>query len=115
MSTKEECIARLDKILILENDWNGYNARGFDEPYINMVKEILESLDHYPNIYPTGRSTVTFVYETKEDHLEFEIKIKSSEFVYVPNNNGNLQFDMAIEGSVKNDWINNMINKLMTF
>ena len=115
MSTKEENIKTLDKILLLKEDWNGYGASGFDESYINMVKEILESLDHYPDIYPTGRSTVTFVYETKEDHLEFEIKIKSSEFVYVPNNNGNLQFSIAIEGSVKNTSINKLINKLMTF
>ena len=114
MTTKEECIEKLNKILLLKEDWNGYGSPGFDESYINIVKEILESLDHYPNIYPTGRSTVTFVYETKEDHLEFEIKIKSSEFVYVPNNNGNLQFDMAIEGSVKNTSINKLINKLMT-
>lgn len=115
MSTKEENIKTLDKILLLEEDWNGYGAPGFDESYINMVKEIIESLDHYPDIYPTGRSTVTFVYETKEDHLEFEIKNKSSEFVYVPNDNGSLQFSMAIEGSVKNTSINKLINKLMTF
>ena len=51
MSTKEECIDKLDKILLLEEDWNGYGAPGFDESYINMVKEILESLDHYPDIY----------------------------------------------------------------
>ena len=116
MSTKEECIEKLDKILLLEEDWNGYGAPGFDESYINMVKEILESLDHYPDIYPTGLSSVQFEYDTKQEYLEIEIKDNSSGFLYVPRNNDfQLQFDMAIEGSVKNDSINKLINKLMTF
>ena len=113
MGTKEENLERLEKISKFEYDWNGYEAESFDDQYINMVKEIIESLEIQPELVPTGRSTVDLYFSTDNEYLGIEIGDTKSEFVYVPQDSGNKRYDKAIEGTVQNKYINLFVKKML--
>lgn len=67
-------IERLNEIRTLEKDWNGYGAEPIPENIINQCEKIVKLLDVQLELFPTGRETIQFEYEFKDQtYLEFEI------------------------------------------
>jgi hypothetical protein len=64
---------KLDEILEMEANWDGYGANPFPLKHIQICKKILNNLSIQPDIFPTGRDSIQFEYENDEHYLEFEI------------------------------------------
>ena len=71
---KTQNLSRLDAIAKLEDNWNGYEAKTFSNELVKKCKELVNSLELQPKIFPTGRKSIQFQYELKDrSYLEFEI------------------------------------------
>ena len=97
MDNYENILARLDNISKFEHNWNGYDARGFNNEIglrvIEIAKELWEELwkceceireiglrDFRFNVFPTGRCSVQFEVrinydEEKELQKYFEAEV----------------------------------------
>ena len=67
-------LERLEDIAKLEADWNGYGAEPFSSALVDVVRNIILSLNEQPEIFPTGRKSIQLEYhEPKDNYLEFEV------------------------------------------
>jgi len=60
----------------LEDNWNQYGAKKFNQNLIYKCIKIINETDlqYQPEIFPTGRESIQFEYEPDDDHyLEIEI------------------------------------------
>ena len=75
----------LSDIQGLEQDWDGYGAEKIPDSVILLARNLVASLDHQPEIYPTKRRTVQMQYELSDrSYLEFEIYTDKIEVLSVP-------------------------------
>ena len=82
---KAQNLARLDQIAALEDNWNGYGAKAFPKELIDKCKDIINSLQLQPKIFPTGRQSIQFQYELEDrSYLEFEIRTEKISCLTVP-------------------------------
>lgn len=82
---KDTDYMRLDQILHLPDDWNGYGAKRFTSTLVEKCQSIFCVLPVAPHIYPTGRQSIQFQYELPDrSYLEFEIFEKRTMCLLVP-------------------------------
>ncbi len=80
-----ENMKRLDDILALPEDWNGYHAKPFSKDLVDKCKNVVETLTYQPDVYPTGRQSIQLQYQLEdESYLEFEIFKDKTVCLYVP-------------------------------
>lgn len=64
----------INEISKLSYNWNGNNADPFSESLVKKSINVLNSLEHEPEIYPTACNSIQFEYEKESgEYLEFEI------------------------------------------
>jgi len=83
---KQKNIEKLRSFLELEDNWNGYGARPFQNELINKCINIINlSFIHYqPDIFPTGRNSIQFEYEKADGtYLEIEIYSDHLEILFI--------------------------------
>lgn len=67
-------LERLENIVELETDWNGYGAEPFSTTLVDEVKNIILNLNEQPEIFPTGRNSIQLEYHLPdESYLELEV------------------------------------------
>lgn len=72
-SLLEENITTLREISLLEEGWDGYDARKINEKVIKKLEQILPSLFEQPDIFPLVNGNIQFEYEKENgEYLEFE-------------------------------------------
>lgn len=73
---KQKNIEKLRSFLALEDNWNGYGARPFQNELIDKCINIINSsfIYYQPEIFSTGRNSIQFEYE-KADGAYLEIEI----------------------------------------
>lgn len=82
---KDTDYMRLEQILHLSDDWNGYGAKKFTSALVEKCQSIFLELPIAPHIYPTGRQSIQFQYELPDrSYLEFEIFEKRTMCLLVP-------------------------------
>ena len=82
---KVKNLSRLEDMATLEENWNGYGAKGFSAALIAKCKEILNLLPQQPELYPTGRQTIHLQYELEDrSYLGFEISEEKTTYLKVP-------------------------------
>ena len=65
--------ATLDKILALEDGWDGNSAKKFSEELINWGRELAEALPEGFTIHPVATGAIQFEYETDKKYFELEL------------------------------------------
>ncbi len=76
---------KINKISLLEDDWDGEGAMAFSQKAIQLFKTIIESLVEQPQITPTGRNSLLMQYEREDKSvLAFEVGENKTEAVFVP-------------------------------
>jgi hypothetical protein len=63
----------LDKISLLKNNWDGYDATAVPIQIINLCKDMADKFKYTPEIYPTCRATIQFEFDNGDNYLELEI------------------------------------------
>ena len=95
----------LESFVQLPENWNGYGAKGFTAPLVSLAKEILNSLEVQPDVFPTGRESIQFEYEKcNGEYLEFEIFNKSDIQVFIVKENGD-EYEDLVEVNDVNRWV----------
>jgi hypothetical protein len=64
---------QLDKISLLKNNWDRYNAPAIPIQIINLCKDMADKFKHTPEIFPTCRGTIQFEFDNFNNYLELEI------------------------------------------
>lgn len=76
---------KIENMALFEEDWNGTGGRKFTTKAISIFKDVIEALEHQPEIAPTGRNSLYMEYEfTDNSVLAFEVAETFTEKVYVP-------------------------------
>lgn len=75
---KVKNLKKLDQIALLEDGWNGSNAKAFEKQLISKARGIITALELQPEIFPTACGSVQIEYE-KEDGSYLEIEINSDD------------------------------------
>lgn len=65
----EEHKNRLDKIIELKENWNGYGAKIIPDILKETTLIILKQLLYSPELYPTARQSITLEYEFEDGSL----------------------------------------------
>lgn len=65
--------ATLDKILTLEDGWDGNKAKKFSEELVNWGRELANSLPEGFTIHPVSTGAIQFEYETDKKYFELEL------------------------------------------
>ena len=67
-------IKKMDRIALLQDNWNGNGAKAIPETLVLKVRNLLETIDFQPDIFPTACDTIQFEYDMQNGgHLEIEI------------------------------------------
>ena len=70
----EECLNKIEKIALLENNWNNNGANKFSDKVINNVKKFLSYSLYNPFVAPTANNSIQLEYEKDNGkYLEIEI------------------------------------------
>lgn len=85
MITLEENLKRLNDILNLEADWNGYGSPPIPKYIVDSATEIVKQLQVQPEIFPTGRATVQIEYDSDDrSYFEAELYENAAGILVVP-------------------------------
>lgn len=88
MITLEENLKRLNDILSLEADWNGYGGSPISSTIVDAATEIVKQLQVQPEIFPTGRATVQIEYNSDDrSYFEAELYENAAGILVVPYHN----------------------------
>ncbi|MFH6603444.1 hypothetical protein ACEZ3G_08145 [Maribacter algicola] len=68
-----ENLKKLENFKNLPDNWNGYGGLGFEENFLDSIKEIIKDTSYQPEIFPTGRNSIQFEFSKGENFLEVEI------------------------------------------
>jgi hypothetical protein len=98
---------QLDKISLLKNNWDGYNAPAIPIQIINLCKDMVDKFKHIPEIYPTSRGTIQFEFDNGNNYLELEIFEDHYEALIDCNGKESEEI-----GQIDLDEINNLIEKI---
>lgn len=71
-------LKKLDKIIKLEDGWNGKSAKAFEKDFISKVRKIITALELQPELFPTACNSIQIEYE-KEDGSYLEIELNSKD------------------------------------
>lgn len=64
----------IDKISVLPDGWNGYDAKHFDQYFLQSLKRLIIDLPVAPKVFPTGRQSIQLEFKGEgNDFLELEI------------------------------------------
>ena len=75
---------KLEMINILENDWDGNEAKAFSPAFIEKVSEIVSELSIQPEVFPTALGTIQLEFDnSRRDHMEIEIGESVDAEVYI--------------------------------
>ena len=75
----------IEKMSLLNNNWNGTGGRKFSRDSISFFKSIIEKIEKQPEIAPTGRNSLLMQYELDDKSLlAFEVSLNRTEKVYLP-------------------------------
>lgn len=75
----------IEKMLMLNDNWNGTGGRKFSRDSILFFKNIIEKIEKQPAIAPTGRNSLLMQYELDDKSLlAFEVSLNRTEKVYLP-------------------------------
>ncbi|MCM1224927.1 MAG: hypothetical protein NC548_61805 [Lachnospiraceae bacterium] len=90
MTLNNKLEKKLNLIAALQDNWNGNNAKAFNESLITKVKNIIIFLDIQPEIFPTPCDSLQLEYDKQDgSHLEIEISESENAEVFLIDNNGN--------------------------
>lgn len=89
MSNRKTIISKINSFKLLKHNWNGYNAESID---IDIIIRSLDLINIFPNfwhinVFPTGRNTIQFEYETKIKYYEIEVYKNKYGVLYINNQN----------------------------
>ena len=83
-------INSISEIASLPDNWNLNGAPAFSEQVILLCKDIVRSLSHQPNIFPTANGSIQMEWDnSKGDYLEIEIFEKGILNAAMRKNDGN--------------------------
>lgn len=72
--SKADNYRTIEEIRGLAENWNDNGAVAFSDAIICKAKEIVDSLDIQPEIFPTANDSIQFEFENaNDDYLEFEL------------------------------------------
>lgn len=106
--TIKDAQQRIIDIRKLQKDWDGYNALPIPFEVCKLAENLLQKLNHVPEIFPTARESIQFQWENNSDYAEVEIFLNKLE-VLVKFNNIYYDFDL----DVSQFWIVEEIVKLI--
>lgn len=67
-------LQRVEQMLSLEYNWNGYGGKCFSIETVDLAKKIIKETPLNFNVYPTGRGTIQLQIGTSDDkYLELEV------------------------------------------
>lgn len=79
-------IGILNSFRNLAHNWDGYNAPPIEDEVINTSLAVLDKLTLEPEIFPTGRNSVQFEYDSNNgNYIEIEIFSDYIHLVYEQN------------------------------
>lgn len=75
MSRKQKNITNLQSFKHLKKNWNYYGAEPIPNDLIDKCIGYINGLDeqYQPEVFPTGRQTIQFEWETETKYLELEV------------------------------------------
>lgn len=74
LTKREENMKVIDKIALLEENWNGNGANKFSEELISNAKMLISNFSIQPDVLPTARDSIQMEYEKDSgDYIEFEL------------------------------------------
>lgn len=83
---QQENLIKIEKMALLESNWNGNGGEKFTTGAIDTFKEVIGVLNRQPDIAPTGRNSLLMRYELANgSSLTFEVSENKAEKVYIPN------------------------------
>ncbi len=72
-TAKAKNLAKLERISLLGDNWNGYGAAPLPDSTIFSAKNLIRNLFFQPEIFPTPDGTIQIEYEKDNgDYLEFQ-------------------------------------------
>ena len=72
-TAKDKNLAKLERISLLGDNWNGYGAAPLPDSTIFSAKNLIRNLFFQPEIFPTPDGTIQIEYEKDNgDYLEFQ-------------------------------------------
>ncbi|MCE5224222.1 hypothetical protein LLG10_08635 [bacterium] len=106
-------IDRLQKLYLLDNNWDGYGAEKIDTSLIKFCVKVISLLDDdkQPLVNPTGRNSIQMEYE-KEDGTYFELEFFKEDVInlFRIDNAGNESFKTLVSIKEVLDSINSYFN-----
>jgi len=82
--TMQDILERLERLKILQSNWNYLGAKSFDVNFVQSIIEIVKELQLMPKYYPTAHNSIIFEYnlEYKGDFNTFlEIEMYKDRFI----------------------------------
>ena len=109
---KIENMNKLKKMKEFEPDWNGNGGKAFSTAAIDLFEKVIDSILKQPKIAPTGNESLLLQYEKNDNSLlAFDVSIKSTKMVIVPNGN----YDLAKEEAFAGGDINSINSAVIDF
>lgn len=97
-------LKKLQEIRSFSDNWDGYNAKPFDNRLIQKVQNLIKTLTFQPELFPTPSGAIQLEYDSKDgNHLEFLINQSDDVEVYCEiegvDSEHNIQFS-ELEGEI---------------
>lgn len=81
---KLENLKKLETIASLKDNWNGNDAKAFQESLITKVRNIITFLDIQPEVFPTACESLQLEYDKLDgSHMEIELTESNEAEIFV--------------------------------